>query len=832
MKVMKRNIFFLFVFLAIIVCFVKKNNYLPMPIVSHPDSQIVFSTTQNVMEQTWQPQVKKISGIGVSYEALNDFNSDLRLKVFSDDYSVVLADTIVNHDFAAGEIGELSFGFSSFNVTPGNRYRIQLSFENPSAEGEIWINAGSNYMGCTIDGAFVNQAAAFNITYIKNTRIFWLFAVFFPILSVSLALMTVWNRKWEETVGLSLIAVIFIMYVAGLTEHLLQGIYLVYILSVICLGVAIYIYNRKNMTIRDLVSPGLAVYGLLFLLILINCKGAWLARWDEYGHWGLAVKDMFYYDSFAKHFNTTVMLPRYMPFSTLVEYYFVFANGLFSQDLIYVAYQTTLLSALILICRAAHDRWKYLLPAVSVMVFVPVIFFVDSYNCIYVDPLMAVLMAYVLICYFSEEMSVFNMLRITGGLFALTMTKDAGMAIAGMLALIMLADSLYQQFSKDKKQFKEMIFPGCCLLFVLLCFLSWQVYLSVPVKAPIQETQSSVDTSAEAGADTGGNTEEVVFTGTVSASGITLDGIFELLQGNAPEYKYQSIKNCLVTVFDDETFRFGSIGISYGDLFIIILIVIGILHYLGVWGETSKRMLSFGVLAFMGALGYGAFMEIMYIYAFPEHDALILNSYGRYFGAYACGSIIAFLCLLLCHTAERRIALLMTAVLLISVPMEGLVVKNMDYQITENEIYGTDDMAEVLRSFSQKGEKIYYIYNNGPGYSYLIFHNTVSPLLAPLGRYNILSSKESIAKQMAIYEENLIEVKGNPTVVDLASWKEELKEYNYVFIQHPDEMFVEDYGVLFEAPETVDNGTFYEVIQADAGVTLHYIGKIGMKDWK
>ena len=59
-----------------------------------------------------------------------------------------------------------------------------------------------------------------------------------------------------------------------------------------------------------------------------------------------------------------------------------------------------------------------------------------------------------------------------------------------------------------------------------------------------------------------------------------------------------------------------------------------------------------------------------------------------------------------------------------------------------------------------------------------------------------------------------------------------MKEYNYVFIQHPDEMFVEDYGVLFEAPETVDNGTFYEVIQADAGVTLHYIGKIGMKDWK
>lgn len=832
MKVIKRNILFLFVFLTIIVCFVKKNNYLPMPIVSHPDSQIAFSTEQDVLEQTWQPQVKKVCAITLPYEAVGDFSSDMRLKIFTDDYSTVLAETVVNHDFVLGEAGELSFKFKTVDLVPGERYRIQLSFENFVMKGGILVNAGSNYSGCTIDGAPCNQAAAFNITYIKNSRLFWLFAVIFPILSVSLALMTVWNRKWEETVGVSLIAIVFVMYVAGLTEHLLQGIYLVYFLSAICLGIAIFIYNRKQMTIRDLFSPGLAVYGLLFLLILINCKGAWLARWDEYSHWGLAVKDMFYYDSFAKHFGTTVLLPRYLPFSTLVEYFFVFANGLFSQDLLYVAYQTTLLSALILICRAAHNRWKYLLPAVSIIVFVPVIFFIDSYNCIYVDPLMAALMAYVLICYFSEEMSVFNMLRIAGGLFALTMTKDAGVAIAGMLALIMLADSLYRQFYKDKKQFKEMIFPGCCLLLVLLFYLSWQVYLSVPVNVPMQETQSSADTSADTGVDTGGNVEEVVFTGTVSASGITLGGIFELIQGNAPEYKYQSIKNCLVAVFDDETFRFGSIGISYGDLFIIILIVIGILHYLGVWGERSKKMLSFGVLVFMGALGYGAFMEIMYIYAFPEHEALILNSYGRYFGAYACGSIIAFLYLILCHAAERIISLLMTAVLLISVPMEGFVVKNMDYQITENEIYGTDDMAEVLRSFSQKGEKIYYIYNNGPGYSYLIFHNTVSPLLASLERYNILSSKESIAKQMALYEENLIEVKGTPIVVDLASWEKELKEYNYVFIQHPDEMFVEDYGILFEAPETVDNGTFYEVIQADTGVTLHYIGKVGMKDWR
>ncbi len=46
---------------------------------------------------------------------------------------------------------------------------------------------------------------------------------------------------------------------------------------------------------------------------------------------------------------------------------------------------------------------------------------------------------YVLICYFSEKMSAFNLLRIAGGLFALSTTKDMGMVIAGLITMIMLA---------------------------------------------------------------------------------------------------------------------------------------------------------------------------------------------------------------------------------------------------------------------------------------------------------------------------------------------------------------------------------------------------------
>lgn len=841
-KMMKNNMVFLMVFLGVVVCCAKKNNYLPTEIVSHPDSQIAFSTGQDYLEQTWQSQVKKIAGISVPYEALDNFSSDLRLRVFSDDYGTILADTGINHNFVSGETGELSFEFGTLRVVPGERYRIQVSFEDSIGDGAILIDAGSNYSGCTVDNAPYDQAAAFHITYIKNSRLFWLLSVVFPLLSVSLLFMTIWNRKWEETVGLSLIAIVFVMHVAGLTEHLLQGIYLVYILSAVCLGVSVYLYNRKHMAVKDLFSPGVVVYGLLFVLILINCNDAWLARWDEYTHWGLAVKDMFYYDSFAKHYNTTVVLPRYLPFSTLVEYFFVYANSLFSQELLYVAYQTAMLSMLILICRPACGRRKYLVPAVSIMVFVPVIFFGDVYNSIYVDPLLAVLATYILICYFSENASHFNMLRIVGGLFALATAKDAGFVIAGLVALIMLADSLYGQWGKGKIDFRKMLFPGLCLVLVIGFYLSWQLYLSSPVKVSTQEAQVNIDLGAEAE----GSAATVSYAGAFSASKLTSEGIAELLQGNAPEYKYQSVKNFITAIFDNETFWFGSVGISYVDLYIIVLVIIGVLHYIGFWGTASKRMLSFGMLTLLGALCYGAFLEIMYLFAFSEIDALNLPSHPRYLGSYICGTMMAFLSLILCRATEKEkmaeanrkyswewgISLLMTAVILISVPMKGIVVKNMDYEVTDEEVYGAGDMAEVLRSFSRRGDKIYYICNNSSAYSYWIFHVTASPLIIQSGNFNILASRESIVEQMKWYEDYQVEVKGMPTVMDAVSWAEELQGYQYVFINHQDEMFARDYGELFENPETIDDGTFYEVLHTEDSVILHYIGKVGIKNWK
>ena len=132
---LKNNWFFLILLAGIVCIFAKRYIYLPVSVVSNPDSQIKFSTTDIMLEQTWQPEIKAITGIQVPYYAENDFSCDVQLKVLSDDYSEVLVETTQgNYAFTAGTTGNIDFSFERTAVTQGERYRLQVFLLNADQE--------------------------------------------------------------------------------------------------------------------------------------------------------------------------------------------------------------------------------------------------------------------------------------------------------------------------------------------------------------------------------------------------------------------------------------------------------------------------------------------------------------------------------------------------------------------------------------------------------------------------------------------------------------------------------------------------------------------------
>lgn len=799
-KVIKRNIIWCILIVGLLIAVLRKDKSIEIPIVSEPDSQISF-TTGSILEQTWQSNVKKINQIDIPYIAETDFETRIKLEFLDDDGTTLLAESEIERSFFAGESGNLTFLFKTFKVIPGVRYKIRAQFSNNSVEGNMLVASGRNYAGCSIDGILQDEAAAFRMTGVKTGRISWLILVFFPFFTFALLLMIVWNRKWEETIGISVILTGNIMLIAGLFGILETGIYIIYLLAIISLLMVIYLYNKKGLEIKDIFSLGMILYVISILVILVNCNQLYLARPDEFSHWGLMAKDMFYYNSLPKHWNSTILLTYYPPFMAVIEYYFTYINGFFSDSFCYVGYQVVLLSCLIIICKNVNKRNKIIVPGFLAVIAVLLMFYEEAFSTLMVDTALAVLTAYTLICYFSEKRSIFNVLRILGGLSALVFTKPTGVILAGLITLIMIGDNLFKWCRERKKVLRNLVVSGICTIFVCLLYLIWQIYLSTPVKAeplPITMVNEGVEQ------------EEQVYINITNASGITIEKVKNLFLGQGQEYQYETISRYIQKVLNGNSFKIKNFEFSYLDLLLLMLVISWLGSQLIKNEENENNLFYFGILCTFAGLGYAAFLLVTYLFTFSVSDALALAHHERYLASWIGGVLIALWALIFMKATEEeksssnvigRCLICMSIVLIVMSPRDQLLERKADTMHIEEHWYGYMDMLEVFRSVANRAETVYLICNETGGMDYIMMQDVMCPLF----------------------------VKQFPTdnAMTIQEWGEQLKDTQYVLILHADNEFKKLYRELFEVPETINDGVIYQVVMNDAGLYLHYIGETG-----
>lgn len=838
--VVKRNWIFIALIIVVFGIHFKRNTNLQTEIVSWPDTMVTFTTDMGVVSQSWQPHIKTMKGVSIECESQDNFETTIGIRLKEGEE--ILAESSVECAFSEGEKKILEFSFDAIQVEPGKRYYIELNYLNTEVYGSINLSAGTKYGGCQIDGKDVDTALAYKIDFVKASRLWWLFASFAPIFAIALLFMMIWDKKFEETIAMALITVGMILYLAGVVENLHAGIIIVLVFSVISFLIAVYLFNRKKATYEELLSPGLLIYVLLAGFIVLNAYDLYLAKWDEYSHWGIAVKDMYYFSCFGKHINSTLLLPRYFPFATLIEYWFMYHNELFSENILYVGFHIMLLSALVPATKSIQKSWKYLFPALAVMILVPVTFFNDVSNCIYVDPLMAAWVGYILICYFSEKFSVFNWCRITAGIFALVMTKDAGVVLTGCVLIIIAGDTLYRHFKENRLSKMEWVLSILWSVLAVVFFFSWQIYLSIPAQNPIKEEAAISEYSGETEAMVSENKEdkseeESVSFATISASGITKDRILEVL--NHEGYYDEVIQNFIIRMFDGDTYSIGNVGISYMDLLIITALALWVIMVKINPGSKRRMIVCVGMELIAGVI-YAGFILICYLFAFRKEEAITLSSYARYMSGYLAGILIAGLSMMLLELSsmqeERKIRpqLLVgiLVVLIVIVPARNFLVKNMYEVITPNKRYGYDEIQQLIRSIGEEAENIYFVCNDSQGEAYYMFKTAACPLKLPYPDWNIFSSEESYLKQCSINEMN-----GHQTIpgkyVTLEQLRDKLKQCQYVYLFHPNDVFAESYGELFIEPEKIGDGTFYRVQIEDTGkVKLSYIGQVGILSYE
>lgn len=846
-SMIKRNWFWVIFFLLLGIIFIKRNIDISVQVAAYSDGQLEFGTEDAVLEQTWQTTVKRITGIRLPYLSKSDFTCDVKLSVYSDDYSQLLVEDIKdNIAFHAASEGEIFFNFRRIPVIQGERYHIQFALINPSGSGTLLIPSGSIYGGCTVGGKDTKQGAAITITALKYSRLFWIMAVLFPLMAFSLLFMTFFKKKWEETVALSLFCEGILLYAFGWMEQLIMGISVVYGMAMLSLLAAIYIYNKKKESLKELLSPGVWVYFFLFFVIVSANKNLWPAMRDELRHWEIAVRDMFFYDSFANHVGTTVLLPRYLPFTAIIEYVFEYMNGMFNESILLIAFQTMMLSMSVIFCKLfAKKRGYGAIFAIAVMVCAPVMFFPNITGSIMVDPLIALVFAYILICYFTSENDWFNKIRIISALIALVLIKEVGLIYAGMAAFLILCDMLYAQWRGRKIHFKSILFPVISGLIALSAFISWQMYLSRPMSDPFKEeicsqtelSETSVDNELDGEPDNASQKANLQSPNIIQASGMSLQGIWNVLRGRGELYQYEVMRVFLTELFDGNTYSSVLGKFSFMDLLSVFSALMMLMAYFGYWREEKERIYGIAVLLFLASFLLCAFMQLAYWFTFSRYDALDLTSFHRYFAPYLCAVLMLVFYMFYQELEEapitnkkaKGLVIVLTFLLITSMPIENVVRRNIDKEgnATEEAIYGHDDMAGILRSVAKRGEHVYFICSESGGLSEYIFRNEACPMIVQHGYWNIVSNEEEVKNVQLKYGEN----GSRAEAVSVELWKEVLKDYQYVVVFHADEFFRRSYQEMFADREPIGDGCVYQVVQEEGDIYLGLIGQTGIKSW-
>lgn len=811
-QLLKQNLIFCIIALIFVIGLIKQDASQETAIVSESDSEVAFWAGKMTLEQTWAPYMKEFSNIKIMCTPEDSFYGQFKVAVFSDDYTECLTECIIVTELTEGQSQELIFDFEPIQVDIGTRYRIQLSAYENSEKGLIKIPLSSGYAGCTVNGEEQGGAVAFSVGYKKTSTLALLIFAYLPVIIISLCFAVLFGRKMEDTLGIAFISVILILFFFGICGSLSTGIIGVFAVSFICFCVSVILCNCHKQNTVEYITPGLVSFGIMVIFLLVVSRNTFMKQWDEYSHWGLAAKDMFYYDSFGTHAGSSVLHRRYPPLSTLMEYFFLRINGIFSESVSYAAHLSLIISLLIGVFK--NSTWKNIkacLPGFFICLFIPVVFF-DYIFTLYVDLLLAALTAYVLMCYFGEKFSIFNGVRIIMGLVALVLTKDIGLVLAGLILLAIMLDMILDLWKKDKKIFnKQIAVSGLVYGLAIGCsFILWQFYLRI----------STATSSA------GGTTKAIG--GAISASKISVEGILDLLTFKAEEYKYTVIWNFIKTILSGRTYYVREFAFSYAAVWFICLVVTFIVCRKQNKEDEINRLSKYSILSGLIAFGYAAFLLITYVFTFSRGEALELASHSRYLASCVGGIFIAFWGLLLIKMQDMqdetkyvnaRICIVcLCAVLMIGVPLKNFFPEKLRSHFTEETVAGYDKIEEVVRTVCDKNDRIYFVSSFDNGTQYFIFRTYVSPVKSPAYKEWDFYSSENIYYEASV--ENQISRK---IIKTLDEWKDELMDYDYVFINYPSSYFVESYGPLFADPFQIGERTLFRVIKNGNDVELEYI---------
>lgn len=288
------------------------------------------------------------------------------------------------------------------------------------------------------------------------------YCIIFSILITFATTLTItFKKRIEETMPISTVCIILIIFLAGLLDNLKIGAILVQILTIIQLiFILITILKKDKNGIKEILgrilTPGLLIYTALFIVNVIINKGRIFEDYDEFNHWAVIIKNMFIYNTYGTNPETIVRFNEYPPFTAIFQYLFLAVQKVYREDTVIIAQNVLYLSIIIPITK--NIKWNKsslkILTAIPLIVFMPMILYKNFFLNVLVDGILGIMFAYTIYSAYEDDSTIFKALKILSGEIMLCLTKTSGLGLA-VLSLIIILMKIIINRKKDKTKFKS-----------------------------------------------------------------------------------------------------------------------------------------------------------------------------------------------------------------------------------------------------------------------------------------------------------------------------------------------------------------------------------------
>ena len=449
------------------------------------------------------------------------------------------------------------------------------------------------------------------------------------ILTIASLFAVLFKRKLAETVFITMVAVIFILYCFSLLNiqgSLLYGIFFIAALAVFSIIFLVIKFFKNRELIQDAqLLRGCLIYLILLIVSLIFNYGRIFTLWDEFSHWGTIVKHFFVMDALGtvEHPNYELFCADYIPGVSLIKYFFTRFSNQFVEHNAYIALNMLYFSMVMPLVKDLLNRKKWVLQALLLMALIvlpmaasPIHF--HFYRILYVDLIMGTFFGFAMLYYFMYryEGSVYGTLMVSAAAFMVVMTKDIGLAIALGVVAIILADLVLFR----RKEIKNMLSGESCnvrkigkfallllpLIMVLFANYSWANLI----------TRSGIDLS--------------FYIPTLRDVGNVFTGDLEPHQLATRNYSIAAINNRLII---NQTVSISTFTIMFLSALTALSILLRKLY-------GGARMLTAGIILTAGLYVYLFVIQLVMIFHFNEREGIQLASYERYVSTYTLGMLI------------------------------------------------------------------------------------------------------------------------------------------------------------------------------------------------